>query len=197
MPTNPDARQRLVTATAEMLSRRGLNATSVREVAKAADAPLGSTYHYFPGGKQQRVVEALQYAGEQFGSALSTAFSECPVKGLRSFFAMWRKNLLRSDFRIGCPVLAVSIEEPSDEAAQEALKTADVVFAQWESLLCKSFKEAGMANKDAAQIAVMTISAFEGVAAMCRSRRSVHPLDAVSAQLESTIAAAIANGKNR
>ena len=79
----------------------------------------------------------------------------------------------------------------------DTLKTADVVFAQWESLLCKSFKEAGMANKDAAQIAVMTISAFEGVAAMCRSRRSVHPLDAVSAQLESTIAAAIANGKNR
>ncbi|QIS21156.1 hypothetical protein F6W96_25360 [Nocardia terpenica] len=32
-------------------------------MAKHAHAPLGSTYHYFPGGKQQLVTGAVQFAG--------------------------------------------------------------------------------------------------------------------------------------
>ena len=31
---------------------------------------------------------------------------------LRAFLALWRKIVVDSDFRAGCPVLAVSIEEP-------------------------------------------------------------------------------------
>lgn len=37
----------MLAGAADMLSRRGANATSIREVAKHAQAPLGSTYHYF------------------------------------------------------------------------------------------------------------------------------------------------------
>ena len=54
------SRDRLVIGAADMIRRRGLNATSVRELAKHAGAPLGSTYHYFPGGKQQVVTEAVR-----------------------------------------------------------------------------------------------------------------------------------------
>ena len=58
----PDARQRVVETAAEMLARHGLNATSIREMARRAKAPLGSTYHHFPDGKQQVVVEAVEFA---------------------------------------------------------------------------------------------------------------------------------------
>ena len=54
-----ESRQRLVAGAADMMRRRGLNATSVRELAKHAQAPLGSTYHYFPGGKYQLAAEAV------------------------------------------------------------------------------------------------------------------------------------------
>ena len=57
------SRGRLVMGAADMIRRRGLNATSVRDLAKHARAPLGSTYHYFPGGKQQVATEAVQFAG--------------------------------------------------------------------------------------------------------------------------------------
>lgn len=192
MRTNPEARLRLVAATAEMLAQRGLNATSVREVAKAASAPLGSTYHYFPGGKQQMVVEALQYAGDKFGESLATALQQGPVIGLRAFFALWQKILLRSDYRAGCPVLAVSIEEPSDGEGQAALSTAASIFGQWEALLCASLEQAGAASDEAQRIATLTVSAFEGAAAMCRARRSVEPLAAVNLQLEEMISTSLA-----
>ncbi|MFE0739517.1 TetR family transcriptional regulator, partial [Streptomyces sp. NPDC058855] len=40
------SRERIVAGAADMISRRGLSATSIREMAKHAKAPLGSTYHY-------------------------------------------------------------------------------------------------------------------------------------------------------
>lgn len=61
---SPAARERIVAGAADMISRRGLNATSIRETAKHARAPLGSTYHYFPEGKQQLATEAVRYTGE-------------------------------------------------------------------------------------------------------------------------------------
>ena len=62
--TDAGSRERLVVGAADMIRRRGFNATSVRELAKHAGAPLGSTYHYFPGGKQQVATEAVEFAGE-------------------------------------------------------------------------------------------------------------------------------------
>lgn len=51
-----DVPQRVVEAALEMLGTYGLDASSIREDVKRADAPLGSTYHHVPGGKQQLIA---------------------------------------------------------------------------------------------------------------------------------------------
>src|SRR5215211_8556575 len=84
------ARDKLVMGAADMISRRGLNATSVRELAKHARAPLGSTYHYFPGGKQQVATEAVHFAGDLVVRALTAELRSGPVAGLRAFLKLWR-----------------------------------------------------------------------------------------------------------
>ena len=84
-PRQSDARQRVVMAAAEMLARHGLNATSIREMAKRAEAPLGSTYHHFPGGKQQVVVEAVKFAGARVSAGLDHYLKAGVVAGLRGF----------------------------------------------------------------------------------------------------------------
>ena len=96
---------------ADMMRRRGLNATSVRELAKHAQAPLGSTYHYFPGGKYQLAAEAVQWADDLTARALTKELRAGPLAGLRAFLQMWRKILTDSDFGAGCPVLAASVED--------------------------------------------------------------------------------------
>jgi len=78
--SSTEPRQRIVAGAADMMRRRGVNATSVRELAKHAKAPLGSTYHYFPGGKQQLVTEAVQFAGGLAARVLAKELSAGPVK---------------------------------------------------------------------------------------------------------------------
>jgi AcrR family transcriptional regulator len=188
---SPSARERIVAGAADMISRRGLNATSIRDTAKHARAPLGSTYHYFPEGKQQLATEAVRYTGAWVSRGLRKELAAGPVAGLRAFLGLWRKIVVDSDFRAGCPVLAVAIEEPAGEETPTALTAAAEVFAEWEGLLADSLREHGAEPRQAAQLATLVVAAVEGTVAMCRARRSIQPLDDTAEQLQALILTAI------
>ncbi|MFF0084455.1 TetR/AcrR family transcriptional regulator [Streptomyces canus] len=188
---SPAARERIVAGAADMISRRGLNATSIREMAKHARAPLGSTYHYFPEGKQQLATEAVRHTGEWVARRLRKELEAGPVAGLRAFLALWRKIVVDSDFRAGCPVLAVSIEEPPTDETPPAVVAAAEVFTSWESLLSASLREHGVEREQAAQLATLVVAAVEGTVAMCRAKRSIEPLDRTAEQLQALVLATI------
>ncbi|MEW2395678.1 TetR/AcrR family transcriptional regulator [Streptomyces sp. NPDC046862] len=188
---SPTARERIVAGAADMISRRGLNATSIRETAKHARAPLGSTYHYFPEGKQQLATEAVRYTGEWVARGLRNELEAGPVPGLRAFLGLWRKIVIDSDFRAGCPVLAVSIEEPATDETPTALAAAADVFTTWEGLLADPLREHGAEPEQAAQLATLIVAAVEGTVTMCRAKRSTQPLDHTAEQLQSLTLATI------
>ncbi|MEV5614082.1 TetR/AcrR family transcriptional regulator [Streptomyces sp. NPDC052225] len=182
------SRERIVAGAADMISRRGLSATSIREMAKHAEAPLGSTYHYFPEGKQQLATEAVRYTGEWVAHSLRKELEAGPAEGLRAFLALWRKIVVESDFHAGCPVLAVAIEEPPADEVPPALAAAAEVFEQWEGLLADSLRAHGAEVEQAAQLATLIVAAVEGTVAMCRAQRSTRPLDRTAEQLQALIA---------
>jgi AcrR family transcriptional regulator len=179
-------RRRMVIGAADMISRRGLNATSVRELAKHAGAPLGSTYHYFPGGKYDLATAAVQWADDLTVDVLSRELAAGPQAGLSAFLSMWRKVVVDSDFHAGCPVLAVSVEDLPDEhtAPRDAAATA---FVRWTTLLADSLRKSGAEAEDAARVATVIVAAVEGTVAMCRAQRSITPLDDVAAQLSQIV----------
>jgi AcrR family transcriptional regulator len=187
----PDARQRIVAGAADMIRRRGLNATSVRDLAKHAQAPLGSTYHYFPGGKEQLATEAVQLAGDVVARILRRELAAGPVAGLRAFLALWRDVVMASDFRAGCPVLAVSIEEAADGDPTPPVVAAAEVFATWRSLLAGSLQAHGVEAQRAEQLATLVVAAVEGAVVMSRATRSAAPLDDVAAQLDLLLGTAV------
>jgi AcrR family transcriptional regulator len=180
----------MVIGAADMIRRHGLAATSVRDLAKHAHAPLGSTYHYFPGGKQQLAAEAVRFAGDTVSRILIRELESGPVAGLRAFLAVWRDTVLSTDFRAGCPVLAVAVEEPAGDQ-RDAIDAAAEVFTAWEALLCEALRRHGAAESEAVRLATLTVAAVEGSVAMCRTKRDIRPLDDVAACLEALLTAAV------
>ncbi|AKT38403.1 TetR/AcrR family transcriptional regulator [Chondromyces crocatus] len=185
-------RDRMVHGAADMMRRRGVNAMSVRDLAVHTGAPLGSTYHYFPGGKQQLAEEAVRFSGRSIHRLLERALEAGPVEGARAFLTLWREVVVSNDFRAGCPVLAVTIEEPPPgEASSPALIAADEVFRDWESLLVASLTQHGVDPARASTLATLIVAATEGTVAMCRARQSIEPLDAVTRELLALLEAAV------
>ncbi|MFF4272370.1 TetR/AcrR family transcriptional regulator [Streptomyces sp. NPDC001536] len=189
-PSAP-SRERIVAGAADLISRRGLNAASIRELAKHAKAPLGSTYHYFPEGKQQVATEAVRYAGGAVSRLLRKELEAGPVAGLRAFLGLWCGIVVDSDFRAGCPVLAVAVEEPPVDETPPALLAAAEAFEDWERLLADALRARGVAPDQALGLAALVVAAVEGATAMCRAKRSVEPLDRVAEQLEAAMVRAL------
>ncbi|MGW4206722.1 TetR/AcrR family transcriptional regulator [Lentzea sp. NPDC004789] len=182
------SRQQIVAGAADMIRRRGLNATSIREVAKHAGTPLGSTYHYFPGGKDQLATEAVRWASDAVSGVLTAKLRKGPVDGMKAFFTLWREVVSENDFQAGCPVVAVSVEETS---GREALAAAAEAFTTWSGQLAESLRTHGVAPDRADRLAALVVAAAEGAVAMCRAQRSLQPLDDVAAELTALLASAV------
>src|SRR2546423_14601090 len=104
-----DTRAKMVAGAADLMSRRGINATSRREVVRHTGTPRGSISHHFPRGKQQLIEDAIVFAGAQAGQPLEHLTRERgAVAGLRAFIALWRQTLEKTKFQAGCPGLAVA-----------------------------------------------------------------------------------------
>jgi hypothetical protein len=90
---------------------------------------------------------------------------------------------VKSDFRNGCPVLAVSVDEPADEDGYAALDVAAETFARWRALLADQLEKHGAPSAQAQSLATMIVASIEGTVPMCRAQRSAEPLDHVEEQL--------------
>ena len=182
----PGMRTRIVAGAADMLRRRGFTATSVRELAKHSGAPLGSTYHYFPGGKSELATEAVQFADDLTARTLAAQLDAGPRAGLAGFIEVWRAILRDGDFAAGCPVLAVAVDDNPEAGAARAAAAA--AFGRWSTLLARSLTDHGVAADRAHALATLVIAAVEGAVVMCRAERTLGPLDEVARTLDDVLA---------
>jgi transcriptional regulator LmrA/YxaF-like protein len=102
----------------------------------------------------------------------------------------YRRQLLDSDFRAGCPVVAVSVEagEQSDRE-HPVVERAAAVFDRWSDLIAQRVIADGVAPDRAHEFAVLATSALEGAIVLARVRRDLTPLDVVHRQLHRLLAA--------
>ncbi|MCF6386758.1 TetR family transcriptional regulator [Mycobacterium sp. MBM] len=182
------ARERMVGAAAEMLGRGGLGAMTVRELAGHARAPLGSTYHYFPGGKSQVAAEAVRWVDARMTARLQDAAERGSAAALENLVQYWRESLVDSDFAQGCAVLAVAVHAGADDDDAAPRDAAVFAFSRWTSVLAASLRDAGASHGHAADAALLIVAAVEGAVAMCRAERSTAPLDAVGRRLHAMVA---------
>ncbi len=60
-----ETRERIITAAYNVLAKKGYEATTLREISKAADAAPGLVHYYF-GGKDQLLVEVIKEVGTRY-----------------------------------------------------------------------------------------------------------------------------------
>lgn len=177
-------RERLVYTAVQQLREHGVEGTGLRPLVAAAGAPWGSLRHYFPGGKQQIVAEALTWACDFAGGVVNAYLATgrpTPRGLLRTVFRWWIDDLERRDFARGCPVAsAIGDAAPTDTvvrtAANDALET-------WRAAIRDGLMRCGFHTKDADELATVILAALEGAILLARASRSTEPLRVVERRL--------------
>jgi TetR/AcrR family transcriptional regulator, lmrAB and yxaGH operons repressor len=169
----------MIAATARLLAVRGLEGASLAEVLEAAQAPRGSMYHHFPGGKDQLVAEAIDFAGKRSMEAMAGLDGQSPEAIARRFLDGWRELLVRTQCRAGCAVVATTVATDSDVV----LGHAGSVFAFWIERLAELFAAGGLSASAASDLATWLLAASEGAVVISRAQHDLRPFDIVATQV--------------
>jgi TetR/AcrR family transcriptional regulator, lmrAB and yxaGH operons repressor len=176
-----DGRDRLLYGAGRLLAERGYAGMELRDVAERGEAPRGSIYHHFPGGKAQLAAEAAELDGVRIRIGIERSLVERGLKQTLAMFGeIFRRQAAGDPGRIGCPVAAAALARPEDPTLAAA---ATAAFESWEGAISAALEREGVAGADAATFAGMVVSTIEGALVRARAAGNLAPLDSAIAGL--------------
>jgi TetR/AcrR family transcriptional repressor of lmrAB and yxaGH operons len=174
-----DVRSNMVEGAVRLLATEGVEGTSFKEVLALSNAPRGSVYHHFPGGKSELLHAALDLVSERAFAQMEAVRGQTAVFVLEHFLGLWRQLLTYSRLTAGCAVVSATVVTPEDGL----LGHAGTIFRTWADQLTDLFVEGGMDRAPARRMSNLAISATEGAVLLSRAQQSLEPFDEVADSL--------------
>jgi TetR/AcrR family transcriptional repressor of lmrAB and yxaGH operons len=178
-----ETRARLIEAARTLVEAKGYHGTGLNEVLVLADAPRGSLYHHFPGGKDQLVGEALATAGREVDGivgelATKAATSRELVLGLLDALA---DRMVAAGYAKGCPVATVALEVAATNDDLQSI--CGGIYAGWQQALADALQADGHAAAEAEDLAATVLALVEGALVLARASRSRIPVERTSRRI--------------
>lgn len=162
----PGRRERLVASAAELVHQRGVQRTSLADIAQAADVPVGNVYYYFK--TRDDLIRAAIDSREESIHALLNSFRRrsTPRARLKGLARSWADvaDLVAAH---GCPIGSLSSElnKQQDGLAEDAARLSRVVL-DWAQA---QFRELG--RRDAHDLAITLFAGVQGAALLANTLR--------------------------
>jgi AcrR family transcriptional regulator len=189
-------KDRIIDSSAELFRRQGYTGTGIKQILKAAQAPFGSLYHFFPGGKEQLGIEVIRSSGRVYIETFTAIASDAPdvITAVGDFFCGAGETLKETDYADACPIATVALEAAStNEPLREA--TAEV-YENWIACAAECFTTAGVPRDQARGLAFSILSLLEGAFVFCRAMRTIEPLEVAGASAVAAVEVALARSPN-
>jgi TetR/AcrR family transcriptional repressor of lmrAB and yxaGH operons len=189
-PSARDGRRRLLDGAVALLAEKGFNATELRDVATRGQAPRGSIYHHFPGGKVQLAAEAAEYSSKQTEELIERSLAVNGVLAtIRLLAGRFREAAGGDASRLGCPVAAVAVTD--DPRLRSAAAEA---FSRWEAVIARALECDGIPPASSRAVAALALSTIEGALVRARAQNDLVALDDALNGLEVLLRPLVENG---
>jgi TetR/AcrR family transcriptional regulator, lmrAB and yxaGH operons repressor len=181
-----DTRDRLIRTTSRLLRKQGYGATGLNQVMAEAQAPKGSMYFHFPGGKEELAAAAVDHFAGRVMQRLEDGLAEAHTVGeaVATFFDDYVEHFQRTNFCEGCAVATVALDH---EALAAATGRA---FRGWIDRFAEALEAEGRSPAEAHRLATLIVAAIEGTVVIGKGERSIEPFVAVQAVLRDLLAPA-------
>jgi AcrR family transcriptional regulator len=157
----PGKRERLIAAARETLYAQGVERTTIADIARVADVPVGNVYYYFKtkGDLVAAVIE--EYQDTYVATVKSLDRRRSPQARLRGLIETWVKQREKLASH-GCPVgtLCTELGKRADRMGPDAA----AILTQLLAWIERQFREIG--RRDARELAVALLAAYEGIAVL-------------------------------
>jgi TetR/AcrR family transcriptional repressor of nem operon len=173
-PPPASQRELLIETGARIFHERGYTATGVRQVAAAADVPLGSFTNHFRS-KEQFALVALEHYVARLSQVMQTTLddpSHPPASRIEAYFEAIESALEQHDWGVGCLIPDLAAEAPAHSALlRDALaQILDRQTAKFAAVL----RDHGVSDAD--DLATVLLAAWHGTLLRMKVERSSAPV---------------------
>ncbi|MFF7974220.1 TetR family transcriptional regulator [Streptomyces sp. NPDC007905] len=175
-------RERLVEAAVRVFHEQGVEKTTLADIARAADVPLGNVYYYFK--TKDELVEAAVEAHRDRLTMLTGRLETLPdpAARLKALIAGWVEER-ETAARFGCPFGTLATElDKRDDGLDLAAAQVMRALIDWAE---DQFTELG--RPDARALAVELVAAYQGMSVLTNTLRDPGIMAAQGERLQSWI----------
>ena len=176
-----DTRRRMIVTTSKLLERQGFHGTGLNQILEEANAPKGSMYFHFPGGKAQLAAEAIGAAADYIDRALRTHEGGSAIEAIDGYLGQMARWLESTEFSGGCPIATTALEVGA--TTPELGDACGAAFDRLISRVAGWLEADGFEAETARERSTLVYSAIEGALIFSKARRSTEPLERLRAEL--------------
>jgi TetR/AcrR family transcriptional repressor of nem operon len=168
-------RNLLVETGARVFHERGYTATGVRQVAAAADVPLGSFTNHFRSKERFALVVLEHYVArlDQIMRATLGDASRAPTRRIEAYFDAIEQALEEHDWGVGCLIPDLASEAPADS---ELLRGALVQVLQQQTAAFAAVLRDFAEGDEVDDLAAVLLAAWHGTLLRMKVERSAAPV---------------------
>lgn len=183
------SKEKLVTATIELMASRGFESTGINAILDAADVTKSNFYYHFKS-KEDLCLAALDTMCDcAFTQCLDPIFQDTklsPKSRVRRLFETAERKLADAECAIGCPFINLGAE--TSDFHPEFQKRLALFFERYADRLASCYQEGvkkgEFTNKlSPTQAAQMILCALNGTILMCKVQKDVSGLKSTSKAL--------------
>lgn len=183
MNAKTDSREKIVAAASKLFQIKGFNATGMNEILKESDAPKGSLYYYFPNGKEELALAAIELASKIIQSKIKTGLSKYsdPVLAIQEVIKNVVAALNKEGKLQNVSISLIALETYlSSGLLREACKKS---FTVLENIYAEKLIESGFPKETASELGMVIQIMIEGAITVSVTKKDITPLLAVANQI--------------
>lgn len=177
-------REQIIETTCQLIEMQGYHATGLNQILAQSGAPKGSLYYYFPDGKEELAVAAIERTSRDIERNIQQVMTAVPdpIAAINQFILGLAAAVEASGFRAGGPVTAMALEAAStNERLRLACRDA---YRLWQDAFAARLRDGGLGAERAESLSALILASLEGAIILSRSQQDVRPLRQVAAEID-------------
>ncbi|CAM3187509.1 TetR/AcrR family transcriptional regulator [Filibacter tadaridae] len=183
MTDKKNAKDIIIKAASRLFRTRGYYGVGLNEILKESGTAKGSLYYYFPNGKEELAIAAIDYTKEFVADKIRRALEkfEEPIQAFQAHI-----NDLSEEFGVHKEIFGLPIGTIAGETSltSEPIRLAcQSAFECWQLIYVEKLLASGYSEKHAKELGLLINAMLEGGILLCLTTKSREPLRIIAEQI--------------
>lgn len=174
---------KIIQTAALLLRKQGYHATGLNQIIRESGTPKGSLYYYFPNGKEELAIAAVEYISQRVINRIeeSFAYSDDPYIAVDRFMTSIIRGFIEQESERGIPIVLLAAESKPQHTQLHGACKQEMI--RWQELVEEKLIKSGYQETKAKELASLIHSMVIGGLSMTTALKDTKPLEYVKSHL--------------